>query len=137
MHTIHELLEAVATKLGAAKCGDTADALGLPPNCRRGPSVARWTRGVLIPGDQYAVPLAQTLEVDVAYVTACLIVARGRDKDLAYWSRQASREFHAAAIDSVNVLLEQVADHREREGRERLLLAENIRTRARSMSVDG
>lgn len=94
-------------------------------------------RGKSTPGDQYAAPLARILGVDVDYLSACLMVARGRDKDLSYWRRRASREFHAAAIASVNLLLEEAADNCDKEGREYLLLAAKIRARVRSMREGG
>jgi hypothetical protein len=132
MHKIAELLEAAAIRLGSADNADLGRALGARGN---NPSllIYRWRQGQSVPRKNFCVPIAQALGIEVEYVMACMEVARRRAQNLAFWRKQASREFHAAAIDAVNALLEKAAEDHEREGRQYLLLARKIRTRAHSI----
>lgn len=132
MHTIAELLEAAAIRLGSADNTDLGRTLGL-----RGPSIgksiSRWRQGQQVPRDRFCLPIAEALGIDAGYVMACMVVARRRVLNLPYWRKRASREFHAAAIDAVNSLLAKAAEIYEMEGREYLLMARKIRTRAHSI----
>ena len=88
-----------------------------------------------MPRKNFCVPIAQALGIEAEYVMACMEVARRRALNLAYWRKQASREFHAAAIDAVNALLSKAAESYDREGHEYLSLARTIRGRAHSMQA--
>jgi hypothetical protein len=132
MHTIAELLEAAAIRLGSASANDLGRALGLRGTLP-GKPITTWRQGKGVPRDKFCVPIAQALGIDADYVMACLVVARRRRVDLAYWRKRANRKYHPAAIDTVNALLAKAADTCEREGREQMLLARMIRTRAHSI----
>ena len=132
VHTIPELMMAAATRLGTTNLNDLGNNLGLRETSS---TLAKWIGGRQVPREKYCLPIAQALGVDADYVMACMVVARRRSLDLAEWRKRASREFHPAAIDTVNALLGKAAATYERDGRTQLLLARAIRTRAHSIQA--
>jgi transcriptional regulator with XRE-family HTH domain len=125
MHTIPDLLDAAAVKLGYVSDYRLAKELKTSSQ-----NISRWRSGQVVPSNEIVVPLAQLIGIDPHYAIACMVLAKG-DANSEYWERQASSEHQAAAIKRVNALLEKTAVAYENKAREYLTLAKQIRARTR------
>ena len=125
VHTIADLLDAASVQLGYVSDYRLAKELKTSSQ-----NVSRWRNGQVVPSNEIIVPLAQLIGIDPHYAIACMVLAKG-DSNRDYWERQASSEHQAAAIRTVNALLEKTAVAYETKAREYLSLAKRIRERAR------
>jgi len=125
VHTIADLLDAASVQLG-----DVSDYRLAKELKTSSQNVSRWRNGQVVPSNEIIVPLAQLIGIDPHYAIACMVLAKG-DSNRDYWERQASFEHQAAAIRTVNALLEKTAAAYETKAREYLSLAERIRARTR------
>src|SRR2546430_13252970 len=119
MHTIAELLDAASVKLKHATDYRLAKELGVPSQY-----LYRWRSGETLPNNDQLCTLAQLLGISPYYAIACMVIARGGEKNEAYWRAAAEREPESVKI--VNQLLKQTAAAYERK-------ADQLRERARGM----
>jgi transcriptional regulator with XRE-family HTH domain len=125
MHTIADLLDAASVKLGYASDYRLAKHLRTSSQ-----NISRWRSGQVVPSNEIIVPLAQLIGIDPRYTIACMVLSRG-DSNTEYWKREASAECQAAAIKTVNSLLEKTAAAYESKAQEYLARARQIRARNR------
>jgi transcriptional regulator with XRE-family HTH domain len=127
MHTIVDLLDAAAVKLGHVSDSKLAAALGTSSQ-----NISRWRGGLVVPGNESIVPLAKVLGIEPYYAIACMVIARDKD-DLDHWRLVASADYGPAskhALRTIDALLTKTAESCERRAQELLDRAREIRRRA-------
>ena len=125
MHTIADLLDAASVKLKHATDYRLAKELGVANQ-----SVYRWRLGQSLPDNNSLVSLAQLIGINPQYAIACMVIARGGEKNEPYWRAAAEREPESVKI--VNQLLKGTAAAYEREAEQLKERARQFRARARA-----
>jgi transcriptional regulator with XRE-family HTH domain len=121
VHSIVELIYALDGQFGLRNEVANARTLGVSYS-----TLPQWRRGRAIPREKYALSLALAIGIDFQYVLDCLAVARGQPI-------QGNGAHLAAAIRTVNSLLEKAATAYEERGLSLLKEADERRTRLGGM----